>query len=501
MIETTTKFWEEIYNQNIKKMIGICYRYTSDNPLAEDLAHDAFVLAHQKVAGYEGKGPFEAWLRRIVVNVCLQHIRGKSKEKYIHDLISNEAVSMGTDFETEHNNYELSHEQLLDAINMLPEHHKLVFNLYVIDKFSHAQIGKELGISEGTSKSHLARARKKIRQILKEKLNPEKKKRKGLFLLFGLPIKLWNIDGLYRKQFKNYEIQNLKSYPLITRGANTVQIPSNKAPFIGNYVYATIATVGFGIFLVTYLNIKKPNPITENIIPNANISAQMIEEEDKIIPKDQDSTATNLKNGIIVNENNFLTNKNDTMKNSKTVAALLLAGSILADSNGQTIKTDTGSSNSKLLIVNNKSVNDNKSSNDNVSVNDNVTANDNKNANNNKSINFGQPETRNFEPISDNASGTFYATNISWSADNNELYFNGKVVVDIEKNKFVGNGSFNFIGKVNYLVVDGKPVQLGSKIKLDENKKYKLTKLSADKAVAKYGDGGKRGAVEIELAK
>ena len=468
MIEITNKSWEEIYRQNIKKMIGICYRYTYDSQLAEDLAHDAFVSAYQKVASFEGRGPFEAWLRRIVVNVCLQHIREKSKEKYVTNILSNEAITMETNNEDSANGvYDFNHEELLDVINQLPEHHKLVFNLCVIDKFTHAQIGKELEISEGTSKSHLARARKKIKQLLIEKLNSGKDKKRRAFALFGFPIKLWNTDSFYRNQFKNYEIQNLKPYSFHTFGGNTVQIPSAKAPFLGNYLYPTITTIGVGIGLIMYFNIEPNNPSSENQTPNTTKNEKFIEEKNKI----SNSTATNIKNSIIVKENKSLTHTNDTMKNSKALAALVLASSTLANSNGQTTITDTSLSNSKQVIVANKTVN------------------------------AGQPQTGKFEPISDNSSGTFYATGISWSADNNKLYFNGKVIVDIGKNKFIGNGSFDVIGKVYYLVVDGKPVKLGSKINLDETKKYKLTQISPDNAVVKYGDAGKHGAVEIELAK
>ena len=470
MIETTNKFWAEIYHQNIKKMIGICYRYTYDTQLAEDLAHDAFVLAYQKVASFEGKGPFEAWLRRIIVNVCLQHIREKSKEKYVCDFFPNETDTMDTVFETEQKNYDFSHEELLDAINWLPEHYKLVFNLYVIDKFSHAQIGVELGISEGTSKSHLARARKKLKQILIDKLKSEKVKNKRILFLFGFPLKLWNIEKLYYSRFRNIEIQNLKPFSFDSIGTNTVQIPTFKTPFLVKNLYSIVATVGAGISLVIYLNSKGNDSTPETKLTNDNKKDTVFERNHENLSKKQDSTATNSKKDIIVKESNFSPNKNDTMKKSTTVAAILLAGTTLADSKGQTIITDTASSNSNQLTLNEKS------------------------------INYGQSNTENFEPISDNASGTFYATSISWSADDNKLYFDGKVIVDIEKNKFIGNGKFSVIGKVYYLVVDGKPVKLGVKVTLDETKKHKITRISADNAVMKYGDAGKQGAVEIELA-
>lgn len=465
MIEPTNKFWEEIYDQNIKKMIGICYRYTYDRQLSEDLAHDAFVAAYQKIAGFEGKGPFEAWLRRIVINVCLQHIREKSKEKYVSDFLSNQAVTMETNDENPANEkYDIKHEELLDAINQLPEHHKVVFNLYVIDKFTHAQIGKELGISEGTSKSHLARARKKIKQILIEKLDSEKEKRKGFFLIFGFPVKLRNIEGLYRKRFRNFEIENQKQFSFDSFDTSPVQIPAIKPIILAKYLYATIAAIGVGTFLIIYLNIGENDPVSEKERHNENRKDTIIKQ------KDQDSTATNTNNGIIVKANKFLTNKNDTMKISKALSATLLAGSVLGNAQGQVIFSDTVLSNSKQFVFD-SSINKSE-----------------------------QSDTGNFLPVSDNSSGTFYASGISWSADNYELYLNGKVIADIGKNQFTGSGSFSVIGKVHYLVVDGNPVKLGTKVNLDKTKKYKLTQLSADRAIVKYGDAGKEGAVEIELA-
>ncbi len=77
--------------------------------------------------------------------------------------------------------------ELLDIINQLPDHHKLVFNLYVIDRYSHAEISKALGISEGTSKSHLSRARKKIREWLAQKSKEDNKKTNGLFYCSVFP--------------------------------------------------------------------------------------------------------------------------------------------------------------------------------------------------------------------------------------------------------------------------------------------------------------------------
>jgi hypothetical protein len=102
-------------------------------------------------------------------------------------------------------------------------------------------------------------------------------------------------------------------------------------------------------------------------------------------------------------------------------------------------------------------------------------------------------------PIKSNVSGTFYGEKLYWSAENNELYFEGKSIINFGDNHNIIQGTANFLGKVYHLVVNGKPVKLGDKINLT-NKKYNLRSLSVETALAKYGDAGKNGAIEIELA-
>lgn len=101
-------------------------------------------------------------------------------------------------------------------------------------------------------------------------------------------------------------------------------------------------------------------------------------------------------------------------------------------------------------------------------------------------------------PINANISGTFYGEKLYWSSENNELYFEGKSIIKFGKNNTITNGRINFLGKVFYLVIDGKPAKLGDKISLT-NKKYSLRSLSAQTALAKYGDSGKNGAIEIDI--
>jgi RNA polymerase sigma factor (sigma-70 family) len=167
--------WDTIYKNNASKLLGICRRYVKDEQLAEDLMHNAFITAISKVNTFSGKGIFEGWLRKIVINTALLHLRQNKKMSFSEsDPIENyqEVVNVEEAEETQRSIIEkanFNQEELLEVVDQLPGHHKVVFNLYVIDGYTHNDIGEMLNISSGTSKSHLARARKKIQQLLYEK--------------------------------------------------------------------------------------------------------------------------------------------------------------------------------------------------------------------------------------------------------------------------------------------------------------------------------------------
>jgi RNA polymerase sigma factor (sigma-70 family) len=181
------KNWNLIYKEQSPELLGICLRYVKDKSLAEDLLHDAFLTAINKLDTYKNIGSFNGWLKKIVVNTILQYLRHNKKldnqheydDNVFHDnfltdnLINYKHSISATDF---------SKEEILESLNYLPIHHRIVFNLYVIEGYKHLQISKMLKTSVGTSKSCLSRARKKLIKILseraEEKINEEKKKRK-----------------------------------------------------------------------------------------------------------------------------------------------------------------------------------------------------------------------------------------------------------------------------------------------------------------------------------
>ena len=140
-------------------------KYAQNYEDAEDVLQDSFILIFDKIKQYKNKGSFEGWLKRITINVALQKYRQRKKLQ----VVRNDEVEAEVTVELKQ---EIEADFLLDLIQRLPDQYRLVFNLYVLDHFSHKEIAEMLQISEGTSKSNLSRAR----SILKHKITEYQKK-------------------------------------------------------------------------------------------------------------------------------------------------------------------------------------------------------------------------------------------------------------------------------------------------------------------------------------
>ncbi len=164
----STAAFETLYKKYASKMKWVAFRYVNDLVLAEDILQEAFVKVFKKIDTFENTGSFEGWLRRTVVNTAINYYNSikKENEKMAEFSTSaeNENITENVD---EEDNYTL--QELMDAVNMLPEGYKVVFNLYAIDRYTHKEIAEALNISEGTSKSQLFKARTFLKKILKEK--------------------------------------------------------------------------------------------------------------------------------------------------------------------------------------------------------------------------------------------------------------------------------------------------------------------------------------------
>lgn len=142
-------------------LFGICLKYSRNQQDAEDTLQDSFITIFNKIKQYNHKGSFEGWLKRITINTALLKYRQKAPLQIVDEITMTEEV-VEIDFE----DTDLDINFLLNTIQNLPDKYRLVFNLYVLDSYSHKEISEMLHISQGTSKSNLSRARK----ILKKEL-------------------------------------------------------------------------------------------------------------------------------------------------------------------------------------------------------------------------------------------------------------------------------------------------------------------------------------------
>ena len=149
----------ELYKRYSSTLFSICLKYSPNYAEAEDSLQDAFLTIFKKIEQFKDKGSFEGWMKRITVNTVLQ----KYRKQRVFDIVKEEHLEDGEE-EIEDTNIPL--DFLLKIIQELPHRYRLVFTMYVMDGYSHKEIAEMLGISDGTSKSNLARAR----GILKTKI-------------------------------------------------------------------------------------------------------------------------------------------------------------------------------------------------------------------------------------------------------------------------------------------------------------------------------------------
>lgn len=153
---------QEIFRRYAGKMLVVCMRYARHHLEAEDILQDAFIKVYNRLGQFQGKGSFEGWIRRIVVNTALKNYDRKS---FTHEKMGLEdREDVGAD---PHVIGQLHAEELMKLIHQLPDGYRVVFNLYAIEGYSHAEIADMLGIQESTSRSQLVKARKLLQaQVL-----------------------------------------------------------------------------------------------------------------------------------------------------------------------------------------------------------------------------------------------------------------------------------------------------------------------------------------------
>lgn len=154
------KAQEELYKKFSGILFSVCLKYSPNYHEAEDNLQDAFITIFNRIEQFKGKGSFEGWMKRVTVNTVLQ----KYRKQRVFNLSNEEQLEEEAVIEVEDKAVPL--DFLLKIVQELPDRYRLVFSMYVLDDYSHKEISEEVGISVGTSKSNLARAR----GILKTKI-------------------------------------------------------------------------------------------------------------------------------------------------------------------------------------------------------------------------------------------------------------------------------------------------------------------------------------------
>lgn len=161
---------EELYNRFAGKMYAVCLRYAGNAEDAQDLLQDGFVKVFRNLEKFRAEGSFEGWVRRVFVNTSIEHFRKKNHLYSISE--KEEDVIEDSDITALDN---LGEKDIIALIQELSPGYRTVFNLYVIEGYSHKEIGNILGISEGTSKSQLARAKAILQRKVKQYLDGDRK--------------------------------------------------------------------------------------------------------------------------------------------------------------------------------------------------------------------------------------------------------------------------------------------------------------------------------------
>ncbi len=159
----------QLYHGYAAKMFAVCLRYCKDKTEAEDCLQEGFIKVFNNIDKYGFKGSFEGWVRRIMVNTVIEMYRKKQPE-----LLVDEFPMLAESTAEEVYDSSFSHDELMEMVQELPPKYKLVFNLYVMEGFSHAEIAETSGISIGTSKSNLARARQWLKKSIENRLLEKK---------------------------------------------------------------------------------------------------------------------------------------------------------------------------------------------------------------------------------------------------------------------------------------------------------------------------------------
>ena len=160
------KAQKAVFDALAPKMKAVCLRYVGDEETAEDVLQDGFVTLFSKIDSYSGVGSFEGWARKIFVNTALMFLRKTDALRLSDDISEARSLSDPDPGAIQ----SIGYKELLKLIAQLPPDARTVFNMYVVEGYSHKEIAETLGFTEATSRSKLQRARLRLQELIKQEL-------------------------------------------------------------------------------------------------------------------------------------------------------------------------------------------------------------------------------------------------------------------------------------------------------------------------------------------
>lgn len=168
-INGNRKMQRELYERFAPKMYGVCLRYAGNAEEAEDILQEGFIKVFKKIGSFRKEGSFEGWVRRIFVNTAIEHFRRKI---YLQPITEQEEHSIEGKYLSVLD--KLAEKDIIQLVQQLSPGYRTVFNMYVVEGYTHKQIAEALGISEGTSKSQLSRAKIILQELVAKYIDKRK---------------------------------------------------------------------------------------------------------------------------------------------------------------------------------------------------------------------------------------------------------------------------------------------------------------------------------------
>jgi RNA polymerase sigma-70 factor (ECF subfamily) len=160
------KSQERLYMLFAERMFGLCLQYADNYDDASDIMQEGFIKVFRKLDQFTGRGSFEGWMRRIMINTALERYRS-----HVHMYPLTDRVMKEDEMSYEEVLEKLTAADLIKLVQELPPRYRMVFNLYAIEGYSHKEIAEMMGITTGTSKSNLSRARDILQEKVKQYYN------------------------------------------------------------------------------------------------------------------------------------------------------------------------------------------------------------------------------------------------------------------------------------------------------------------------------------------